>query len=246
MENIEGKVVVITGASSGIGKATAKQLVKNGAKVVLGARREEQLKAIVTDLGEENAAYQVADVTKPADMQKLVNMALDRFGKVDVFFANAGVMPAGNVSELNTKSWDLMVDINIKGVLNSIAAVYPVFKENNVGQFIVTSSMAGLQSVPGNAVYSGTKHFVRAFVDSFRAESAQEKPDIRTTIIYPGAVKTELLNSVAPSVTKDQVAKFYEQVGIEPIDIANAVTFAVSQPKNVDISDIAVQPSRQG
>lgn len=145
--------------------------------MVLGARRKEQLKAIVAELGEENAAYQVADVTKPDDMKELVNVALDRFGKVDVFFANAGVMPAGNVSELNTKSWNLMIDINIKGVLNSIAAVYPVFKENNVGQFIVTSSMAGLQSVPGNVVYSGTKHFVRAFVDSFRAESAQEKPD---------------------------------------------------------------------
>lgn len=246
MKSVVGKVVIITGASSGIGKETARQLVKRGAKVVLGARREEKLQQIVTELGSENAAYQVADVTKQTDMQALVKKALTAFGKVDVFFANAGVMPAGNVSELDTKSWDLMVNINIKGVLNSIAAVYPVFKENNVGQFIVTSSMAGLQSVPGNAVYSGTKHFVRAFVDSFRAEAAQEKPDIRTTIIYPGAVKTELLNSVAPSEAKTQVEKFYEQVGIEPADIANAVVFAVSQPKNVDISDIAVQPSRQG
>lgn len=246
MENIQGKVVVITGASSGVGKETARQLVKHGAKVVLGARREEQLQQITDELGHDNAAYHVADVTKPADMKQLVQVALDRFGRVDVFFANAGIMSAGNVSELDTKSWDLMVDINIKGVLNSIAAVYPVFKENNVGQFIVTSSMAGLQSVPGNAVYSRTKHFVRAFGDSFRAESAQEKPDIRTTIIYPGVVKTELLNSVAPSAKKDQVAKFYKQVGIEPVDIANAVTFAISQPKNVDISDIAVQPSRQG
>lgn len=246
MENVAGKVVIITGASSGIGRETAKQLVKSGAKVVLGARREEKLKQIVKELGSDNAAYQVADVTKPADMTALVKKALKSFGQVDAFFANAGVMPAGNVSQLDTKSWNLMVEINIKGVLNSIAAVYPVFKENNVGHFIVTSSMAGLQSVPGNAVYSGTKHFVRAFVDSFRAEAAQEKPDIRTTIIYPGAVKTELLNSVAPSATKDQVEKFYAQVGIEASDIARAVVFAISQPKNVDISDIAVQPSRQG
>lgn len=245
MENIAGKVVIITGASSGIGEETAKLLVKEGAKVVLAARREQRLQEIVNQLG-KHAAYAVADVTNPADMQKLVQTTIDKFGKVDVFFANAGIMPAGNVSQLDTDSWNLMVDINIKGVLNSVAAAYPAFKDAGKGQFIVTSSMAGLQSVPGNAVYSGTKHFVRAFIDSFRAETAQEKPDIRTTIIYPGAVKTELLNSVKPSAAKDQVEKFYEQVGIEPIDIANAVAFVVAQPANVDVSDIAVQPSRQG
>lgn len=174
METQENKVVIITGASSGIGEATARSLVKSGAKVALCARDEEKLKKLVSELGEENALYLKADVADIEKMKELVKLTKKKFGRVDVLFANAGVMPGSNVSELKVDDWKMMVDININGVLNSIAAVYPLFLSNNKGQIIVTSSVAGTKSVPGNAVYCGTKHFVRSFIDSFRSEIISE------------------------------------------------------------------------
>lgn len=245
MKNVEGKVVVITGASSGIGLATAKVLADNGAKVVLGARRKERLEEIVKEIGEDKAAYSVTDVSKPEDVNKLVKTALDKFGKVDVFFANAGIMPGSNVSELRTEDWNNLVDINCKGVLNSVAAVYPEFKKNNSGHFIVTSSIAGIRSTPGNAVYSATKHFVRVFIDSWRSEATAEAPNLRTTTIFPGAIKTELLNTVPESEKKHLVEKFYENTAISPDAVANSVLYAISQPDNVDVSDIVVRPTRE-
>ncbi len=147
------------------------------------------------------------------------------------------------MSELKVNDWMDMVDINIKGVLNSMAAVLPEFIAQKKGHIVITSSMAGIKTVPGNAVYCGTKHFVRAMLESFRAESISENTNIRTTTIYPGAIKTELLNTVAPSETKTMVEEFYRNVGLEPDAIANAVLYAVSQPDNVDVSDLAVRPS---
>ena len=244
MQNIENKVVIITGASSGIGEETARVLAKNGAKVVLSARREDRLAALAKEIG-PNAAYLKSDVTNPEDMAALIALAKEKFGKVDVLFANAGIMPAGNMSELKVKDWMSMVDINIKGVLYAMAAVLPEFNAQKSGQIIVTSSVAGTKSVPGNAVYSGTKHFVRAMIDSFRTESVMEGTNIRTTIIYPGAIKTELLNAVAPSQTKTMVEEFYKNVGLEADAIANAVLYAVSQPENVDVSDLIVRPTRE-
>lgn len=241
MKNIEGKVVVITGASSGIGEASAKLLALNGAKVVLSARREDRLKALVRQLGEDKATYCVSDVAVPDDMKELVMTAKKRFGKVDVLFANAGIMPAGNMSELKTDDWKRMVDINICGVLNSMAAVLPEFIAQKHGHVIVTSSCAGLRPVPGNAVYCGTKHFVKAMLDSFRMESIGEGNRIRTTTIYPGAVRTELLNTVAPSAAKTVVEAFYEQNAIEAEDIANAVLYAISQRDDVDVAEIVVR-----
>ena len=244
MKGIENKVIVITGASSGIGEATAKILAEGGAKVVLSARREDRLKKLALEIG-DNAAYFKSDVSSAEDMKALIAMAKEKFGRVDVLFANAGVMPGSNMSELKTRDWMSMVNINIVGVLNSIAAVLPEFTAQKSGHILVTSSVAGTKSVPGNAVYSGTKHFVRAMLDSFRAESVMEGTNIRTTVIYPGAIKTELLNTIAPSETKKMVERFYEEVGMEPDVIANAVLYAISQPDNVDVSDLIVCPSRE-
>lgn len=242
MKNVENKVIIITGASSGIGEETARTLAQNGAKVVLSARREERLKKLADEIG-ENAVYLASDVSKAEDMGALVKLAKDSFGKVDAVFANAGVMPGGNMSELEVKDWMSMVNINIVGVLNTMAAVLPEFIAQKSGHIIVTSSIAGTKSVPGNAVYSGTKHFVRAMLDSLRTESVTEHTNIRTTIIYPGAIKTELLNTIAPSETKSMVEEFYKNVGLTPDAIAGSVLYAVSQPDNVDVSDIIVRPT---
>ena len=246
MQNVENKVVIITGASSGIGEETARTLAKNGAKVVLSARREDRLQKLVAELGGENAAYLKSDVASAEDMKALVALAKEKFGKVDVVFANAGIMPAGNMSELKVNDWNAMIEINIKGVLKVMVAALPEFTAQKHGHVIATSSRAGLMSVPGNAVYCGTKHFVRAMLDSFRSESIREGTNIRTTTIYPGAIKTELLNSVAESEAKDMVSQFYENVGLTPDVIANAVLYAVSQPDNVAIPDLVVCPSMEG
>lgn len=242
MQNVENKVVIITGASSGIGAETARRLAANGAKVVLSARREDRLKELAGEIG-ENAAWVRSDVTSLDDMRNLVSAAKEKFGKVDVLFANAGIMPGSSMSELKVNDWMDMVDINIKGVLNSMAAVLPEFTAQKKGHIVVTSSMAGIKTVPGNAVYCGTKHFVKAMLESFRAESISENTNIRTTTIYPGAIKTELLNTIAPSETKSMVEEFYRNVGLDPDVIADAVLYAVSQPDNVDVSDLAVRPS---
>lgn len=246
MENIKGKVVIITGASSGIGEETARILVQNGAKVVLSARREERLKTLVNEFGTGQAVYLKSDVTNLEDMKSLVSLAKEHFGHVDVLFANAGIMPAGNLSELKVDDWMSMIETNIKGVLFGIAAVLPEFKAQKSGQVIVTSSVAGTRPVPGNAVYCSTKHFVRALLDSFRIESVMEQTNIRTTILYPGAIKTELLNTVSPSIAKTKVEQFYEEVALMPDAIANAVLYAVSQPDNVDVSDIVVRSYKEG
>lgn len=243
MNELENKVVIITGASSGIGAQTARALAAHGAKVVLSARREERLRQLAGEIG-ENAAYQASDVCNLEEMRALVALAKQRFGRVDALFANAGIMPGSSMSEGKVADWMAMVDINIKGVLNAMAAVLPEFTVQKGGHILVTSSVAGMRSVPGNAVYCGTKHFVRAMLDSFRSESVMEGTNIRTTI-YPGAIKTELLNTIAPSKTKEQVEAFYQNVGLEADAIANAVLFALSQPENVDVSDLVVRPSRE-
>lgn len=244
MQNVENKVIIITGASSGIGEETAKKLAANGAKIVLSARREDRLKKLVSEIG-ENAAYLKSDVSDADDMIALVKLAKEKFGRVDAVFANAGIMPAGNMSQLKVSDWNAMVEINIKGVLNTIAAVLPEFMAQKSGHIIVTSSRAGIMSVPGNAVYCGTKHFVRAMLDSFHSESIMEGTNIRTTTIYPGAIKTELLNTVAESEAKNAVSQFYDNFGLTPDVIADAVLYAVSQPDNVDVSDLVVRPTME-
>lgn len=239
--SIEGKVVLITGASSGIGEATARLLAQNGAKVALSARREDKLQKITDEIG-NNAIFYKSDVTDLNSLKQLVAMAKEKFGHVDVLFANAGIMPASNISQLKINDWMQMVDINVKGVLNSMAAVLPEFTEQHQGQIIVTSSLAGIQPVPGNAIYTGTKFFIRGMFEAYRSESAMEKNNIKTTVLYPGAVQTELLNTVAPSKQKEQAEEFYKAVGIKPSAIAKAVLYAASQDDSVDVSELMIRP----
>ena len=246
MRNVEGKVVIITGASSGIGEQTARDLAGAGAKVVLSARREERLARLAAEIGEERSAYLASDVASLSDMRAVVALAKERFGRVDAVFANAGIMPAGPMSLMAVDSWMAMVDINVKGVLNTMAAVLPEFTAQKSGHIIVTSSVAGTTLVPGNAVYCGTKHFVRAMLSSFRSEQAQEQTNIRTTLIYPGMIKTELLSTVAEGEGKQMAQAAYDALALTPDAISGAVLYAVSQPDNVDVSDIIVRPTLEG
>ena len=191
--SIQNKVVIITGASSGVGAATAKLLASKGAKVVLAARREDRLQALASEIG-ANAIYQATDVTNRDQMASLVQLALDHFGRVDVLYNNAGVMPQGNLSERDYDQWQKMLDINIMGVLNGIGAVLPTMQAQQDGLIISTDSVAGHVVYPASAVYNGTKYAVRAIMEGLRQE--EKDNGIRSTIVSPGAVKTELVNTI--------------------------------------------------
>ena len=191
--SIQNKVVIITGASSGVGAATAKLLASKGAKVVLAARREDRLQALASEIG-ANAIYQATDVTNRDQMASLVQLALDHFGCVDVLYNNAGVMPQGNLSERDYDQWQKMLDINIMGVLNGIGAVLPTMQAQQDGLIISTDSVAGHVVYPASAVYNGTKYAVRAIMEGLRQE--EKDNGIRSTIVSPGAVKTELVNTI--------------------------------------------------
>ena len=188
MQNIANKVVIITGASSGIGEATALKLAAEGAKLVLGARREDKLKAIAAHIkaGGGEAVYRVTDVTRPEDSAALVALAKSTFGKIDAIFLNAGLMPNSPLAALETANWNAMIDVNIKGVLHGVAAVLPDFTAQKSGHIITTSSVAGLKAYPGAAVYCGTKWAVKAIMEALRMESAQAGSNIRTATILPG------------------------------------------------------------
>jgi len=244
---VKNKVVVITGASSGIGAATAKQLASNGAKVVLGARREERLAELVQEIEAAGgqAAYQVTDVTKSADVQQLVKLAQTKFGGVDVIFNNAGIMPSSPVSALHTDEWDQMIDINIKGVLNGVAAVMPIFTAQKSGQIITTSSVAGIKSFSGSGVYGATKFAVRNLMEVIRMESAEEGTNIRTVSLYPAAINTELLHTITDETAKSNMTNFYQQVGISPDAVANVVNFAIDQPESVNVNEFTIYPTKQ-
>ncbi|KRK65193.1 hypothetical protein FC72_GL001569 [Companilactobacillus tucceti DSM 20183] len=244
---IKDKVVIITGASSGIGEATAKLLANKGAKLVLGARRENKLQQIVSDIKKDGgeAIYQVTDVTDPEDNEKIVQLAKDTFGKVDVIFLNAGLMPNSPLSDLKTKEWNQMIDVNIKGVLNGIAAVLPTFKSQKSGHVITTSSVAGLKAYPGGAVYGATKWAVRDLMEVLRMESAQENSHIRTATIYPAAIKTELLNTITDKDTAKGAEDLYDQYQISPDRIANVVGFAIDQPEDTNVNEFTVGPTDQ-
>lgn len=192
----------------------------------------------------DNSVYAVTDVRNLKEVETLVQVAKEKFGKIDVLFANAGIMPASNMSELKTNEWYDMVDININGVLNSLAAVLPEFTAQKSGHVITTSSIAGLKVFPGNSVYTGTKHAVRAIMDGFRMESAMEGTNIRTTTLYPGAIATELLETISTPEVKIGMEQFY-QIAITPDAVAQTVLFAISQPESVGITEMTILPSKQ-
>lgn len=244
---IKDKVVIITGASSGIGEATARLLAQQGAKVVLGARRVDRLKRIVDEIGHDGgaAAYAVLDVTSPPDNESIVRLAKEKFGRIDVVLLNAGLMPTSPVSALKIDEWNQAIDINIKGVLNGVAAVMPPFIAQKSGQVIATSSVAGLKAYPGSAVYGGTKWFVRDFMEVLRMESAMEGTNIRTATIYPAAISTELLGGITDPGAAEAMQKLYNQHAISPDRIARVVSFAIDAPADTTISEFTVGPTSQ-
>lgn len=247
MNHIENKVVIITGASSGIGEATAYKLAEAGAKLVLGARREEKLKAIADNINGKGGAavYRATDVVNPADSKALVQLALDSFGKVDAIFLNAGLMPNSPFAALETDNWNAMVDVNIKGVLNGIAAVLPTFIAQKSGHVLATSSVAGLKAYPGAGVYCGTKWAVKAIMESLRMESAQARTNIRTATIYPAAVQSELVDHITDSATSGGYRKLYDTYEIPAERVASVVAFALNQPDDTNISEFTIGPTTQ-
>ncbi|MCJ0765990.1 SDR family oxidoreductase [Variovorax terrae] len=244
---IKDKVVIITGASSGIGEATAKLLASKGAKVVLGARRADNLKRITDEIKQHGgqAVYQELDVTQQSENDAIVKLAKDSFGRVDAIFLNAGLMPNSPLSALKTAEWHQMVDVNVKGVLNGVAAVLPEFLVQKSGHVIATSSVAGLKAYPGGAVYGGTKWFVRDFMEVLRMESAMEGSNIRTATIYPAAINTELLKTFTDKASLEQMQGVYDTYGISPDRIANVVAFAIDQPEDTTINEFTVGPANQ-
>ena len=244
---INDKVVIITGASSGIGEATAKLLASKGAKLALGARREDQLKQIVEEIEKDGgqAVYQKLDVTEPSENDAIVRLAKETFGGVDVVFLNAGIMPNSPLSALKTEDWHQTVDVNVTGVLNGVAAVLPTFIEQRSGHIVANSSVAGLKAYPGGAVYGGTKWFVRDFMEVLRMESAMEGTNIRTATIYPAAIGTELLGTISHRDTAEQMGSVYDAYQIPPDRIASVVAIAIDQPDDTTISEFTVGPANQ-
>lgn len=244
-ELIKGKVVVITGASSGIGESIAKTLAFHGAIVILGARRFSQLEKVVSDiksLGGEAYCLQT-DVTVRQDLQNLVNFAIEKFKRLDVIVNNAGIMSVAPLSELKVDEWDCMIDVNIKGVLYGVAAALPVFKKQEFGHFINISSVAGLKvASPGSTVYSGTKFAIRAISDGLRHEVGGQ---IRTTVIEPGAVQSELKYGSSHLESRSRIIDFYEKIAIGPEAIAKAVLFAMTMPPEVDVNELVIRPTIQ-
>jgi len=244
---IKDKVVIITGASSGIGEATAKLLASKGAKVVLGARRADKLKQIAEEITKDGgeAVYEELDVTKQSDNDAIVRLAKETFGKVDVIFLNAGLMPNSPLSALKTDDWHQMVAVNVTGVLNGVAAALPEFTAQKSGHIITTSSVAGLKAYPNGAVYGGTKWFVRDFMEVLRMESAMEGTNIRTATIYPAAINTELLGTISDKGTAEGMQAVYDRYGIAPDRIADVVAFAIDAPEDTTINEFTVGPANQ-
>ncbi|GAA4160968.1 SDR family oxidoreductase [Chryseobacterium ginsenosidimutans] len=252
MQNIKGKVVAITGASSGMGKAIALELTKNGAKVVLGARRAKQLQQIVEEIKSKGgeATFTQIDVKNKADLVRLVNTAVEQYGKLDVIVNNAGISQLSRIDELDIDGWEEMIDINLKGVLYGMAAAIPVFKQQQQqqqqqqqsGHIVNIISTSGIKIVPMQGVYAGTKNAIRTIAEAFRQES---DGSIRITGISPGFVKTDFANNIKNEEMKTAIQKGMEQMAIDPIAIANAVIYAISQPEDVEVGDIVIRPSKQ-
>jgi len=241
---IKNKVVVITGASSGMGEATALLLAENGAKVVLGARRKGQLEDLVARIKNTGgeAVYALTDVTSRTDMVNLVQLACDQFGRVDVMINNAGVSQLSRMDELDVTGWETMIDINLKGVLYGMAAAIPVFQKQQAGHIVNIISTSGLKITPTMGVYAATKNAVRTLTEAFRQESDGK---IRITGISPGFVKTELAQSIKDPEARNIIQASMDNIALSPMDIANAVAFVIGQPAGVEIGDLTIRPAVQ-
>ena len=240
IERTEGKVVMITGASSGIGEAVATELGKAGATVVLGARRLDRLQATVEEIEAAGgtARARKLDVTSREDVAAFVATANDEFGRVDVLVNNAGVMPLSPLRALKVDEWDRMIDVNVRGVLNGIAAVLPIMERQGHGHVINVASVGAHRVVPTAAVYSATKYAVWAISDGLR----QETETLRVTIVSPGVVTSELAETITDESARVAMVE-YRAIALEPDAIARAVRYAIEQPEDVDVSEIIVRPT---
>ncbi|MCQ8187396.1 SDR family oxidoreductase [Streptomyces rugosispiralis] len=241
---IEGKVVAITGASSGIGEATALLLAERGARVVLAARRSDRIEALaarIAGAGGEAVAV-VTDVKRRADLSRLVTTARERYGRLDVLVSNAGISPISALDDLRVEDWEAMVDVNVKGVLYGIAEALPVFREQGSGHFVHTLSTAGLTIVPTMAVYAGTKNAVRAISEGLRQEAGET---LRVTTVSPGFIRTGLADSITDSDARSGIQARMDKIAISPDAIARAIAFAIEQPAGVDVGEIVVRPTAQ-
>lgn len=245
MPAIAGKVVAITGASSGIGEATARLMAERGAAVVLGARRKDRLDEFAQDIrGQGGSAVACAiDVARREDLERLVDRAVTEFGRLDVLVGNAGISKIGPMADLDVDGWSAMIDVNLRGVLHGIAAALPVFRRQGRGHLVTTVSTAGLKITPIMAVYAGTKNAVRTILESLRQESTDGM--LRTTSISPGYVSTELADSIDDLVVRQNVRENMAEFAIPPEAVARAIAFAVEQPDDVEIGDITIRPTAQ-
>jgi NADP-dependent 3-hydroxy acid dehydrogenase YdfG len=241
MTGINGKVIAITGASSGIGEATALLLASKGAKLVLAARRSDRLEALATRIGGDVAFIQT-DVRQREDMANLVALACERFGRLDVLVSNAGVGPISPLADLRVDDWEDMIDVNIKGVLYGIAAALPVFRKQGFGHFVNTASTAGHKTVPNQSVYSSTKFAVRAISEGLRQEAGDK---LRVTIISPGFVRTNFADGVTNPQVKAQLTESRDKLAMPPEAIARAIAYAIEQPADIDVSEIIIRPTAQ-
>ncbi|MDZ8069986.1 MAG: SDR family oxidoreductase [Nostoc sp. DedQUE08] len=243
MSEIQNKVVIITGASSGLGEATAKRLAASGAKLMLAARREDRLKDLVGAIAKSGgtATYQVTDVADSAQVEALAKETLSTYSRIDVLINNAGLMPLSALDQVKVDEWERMIDINIKGVLYGIAAVLPIMRQQKSGHVINLSSVAGHKVFPGAAVYCATKYAVRAISEGLRLESNGE---IRSTNISPGAVATELGNTITDKDAAAGINHLYE-IAIDADAIARVIAYAIEQPSDVDVNEIIIRPTRQ-
>ncbi|MDR6610077.1 SDR family oxidoreductase [Pseudomonas synxantha] len=241
MSNISKKVVLITGASSGIGEATARLLASNGAHVVLGARRTERLEILCGEINASGgvAHFQALDVTRRTDVQAFVDFALKLHGRVDVMVNNAGVMPLSKLEALKVSEWDQMIDVNIRGVLHGIAAGLPLMQQQKSGQFINIASIGAYTVSPTAAVYCATKFAVRAISEGLRQEVGG---DIRVTVISPGVTESELAESISDEGGRAEMREF-RKIAIPAMAVARAIAYAIEQPADVDVSELIVRPT---
>jgi NADP-dependent 3-hydroxy acid dehydrogenase YdfG len=242
--SVVGKVVAITGASGGIGEATALLLAESGAKLVLGARRNDRLAALADRIARAGGAavHRATDVRRRGDLTSLVELARERYGKLDVLVSNAGIGPISPLDSLRVDEWDDMVDVNVKGVLYGVAAALPIFRAQEFGHFVTVASTAGLKTVTNQSVYSATKFAVRAFCEGLRQEAGDK---LRVTVVTPGFVRTDFIEAVPDPALRVQLAAARDAMAIPPEAIARAIAFAIDQPPDGDINEIVVQPTAQ-